>query len=1200
MKTKKVLLGSLVLASVVSACTDENIVDGVQNNVPLTERTQVNLTLSAPEVDSRMSAGSGWQSNMEGHDVLGAVLVDGGYAQSGTHVWNNVKWSVVDGHVGNNKWAYNKDEGKFKTEGTTAIGSWLFYTKYNEKMTTTRNGVEFDFPQIQEGAANLAWAMNNNANFMISPVAHIDGYEGQNLDFEVKIASVFNYLRMPFDLKATGATKVQKIIVKANSDASTKVKFPTQYKVVNKNIPEAKLSEASTLEEIKCPDYDVPANGVDVNDLNKQMAAAYDTLVYATSLYTTTTGTGESAVTTVNWDNMATGFNSVVTSRNAATDVDYLVVDLDGEHTDKAGNGGLAVAADGKFSAVMLMPAGVYYSLTFDIYTDKGVYTKTITDNNAYRVNANGTKTTGDEGYIAAAGENKIFLRPGRVAVLSDIRGAVAGSNYAETLTADEYIKVAADEKLADAQYITKTADLINFINGIVAKGGHNVNVMAQAAIGGGANDDELIPEHAVIVNQAVMTAIEAKETELAGDIQINLVGATVKVKGNDAAASALNIHDLTFSNGAELVSGYVKATESVNVPAEHKMLVKNGVNLELALAQATDDVFNSLEVENGAIVKATATATVGNLLNKGTFSIAADKTIASATVENKGTATVEGTWNVSEVLTNAAYASLTNKGEMTLAGKATNNGTLTNEKDINVHGAMTNNSNVTIAANAKIHVNSSATASLLNNGTMTNSGMLYTKVGYNNTITNLGIIDAKSGSTTYITKNSKADEKTTATNASAQVMGTLKIAERNLDVTVTTPNYQGYIQYEAVAADIVNGEFDVTETPAMMKDKFNKVIFSSAVSLTADADDRVKYIVTSKDLALDDDAHIQEVTFTGNASLYGEKAKIASLTINDGVLVKVPTENIIGVYAATGATSTTAVEIHNEGELLVGGDLYTTILGKAYTTGGGEFSAGDGNATAFHWGATSFEAASADIAVVSDLNSLTTALANGKNVQLANDLTIASQLSIGSDANIDLNGKTLTCNGLNGGYYLDVKNGAKLTVVGGKIITTVHNDCPILVRAGGEAVVNCEIESASNGIRLYGGKLTVNGGTYKSTNATGQAIRADLNGSSLYINGGTFEGKWAGLYMYNLQSGEVVIKDATFKGNHNVFGGGTQPAGQDWYGGDIVFDVVKNVTISDCTLSTQYIHSETTGESIINGEVIETTGNVYTTLFAE
>ena len=75
-------------------------------------------------------------------------------------------------------------------------------------------------------------------------------------------------------------------------------------------------------------------------------------------------------------------------------------------------------------------------------------------------------------------------------------------------------------------------------------------------------------------------------------------------------------------------------------------------------------------------------------------------------------------------------------------------------------------------------------------------------------------------------------------------------------------------------------------------------------------------------------------------------------------------------------------------------------------------------------------------------------------------------------------------------------------------------------------------------------------------------------------------------------------MKNATFKGNHSVFGGGSQPVGQDWYGGDIVFDKVSNITITGCTLSTKYIHSETSSASEINGQSISTIDNVYNTLF--
>ena len=44
MKTTKVLLGSLVLAGMVSACTNEEIIDVAQNEVAQSGRTQLDLT----------------------------------------------------------------------------------------------------------------------------------------------------------------------------------------------------------------------------------------------------------------------------------------------------------------------------------------------------------------------------------------------------------------------------------------------------------------------------------------------------------------------------------------------------------------------------------------------------------------------------------------------------------------------------------------------------------------------------------------------------------------------------------------------------------------------------------------------------------------------------------------------------------------------------------------------------------------------------------------------------------------------------------------------------------------------------------------------------------------------------------------------------------------------------------------------------
>jgi len=202
MKTTKLLLSSFILAGMLSACANEGMLEVPQNNAELASRPQVNLTISNP-VETKFTT-TGENVKMTANDLLGAVLVDGA-----------TLWTVAEGHVGNNKWAYNTESGKFETDGITSIGSWLFYTNYKEAMTTSRGGVKTTFPQIQEGSADWKWLANNNINFLISPIIKLDGYEGESMDIKVPTMSIYNYLNIKLKFADEEVTKVNKIIVKA-------------------------------------------------------------------------------------------------------------------------------------------------------------------------------------------------------------------------------------------------------------------------------------------------------------------------------------------------------------------------------------------------------------------------------------------------------------------------------------------------------------------------------------------------------------------------------------------------------------------------------------------------------------------------------------------------------------------------------------------------------------------------------------------------------------------------------------------------------------------------------------------------------------------------------------------------------------------------------------------------------------------------
>ena len=78
-----------------------------------------------------------------------------------------------------------------------------------------------------------------------------------------------------------------------------------------------------------------------------------------------------------------------------------------------------------------------------------------------------------------------------------------------------------------------------------------------------------------------------------------------------------------------------------------------------------------------------------------------------------------------------------------------------------------------------------------------------------------------------------------------------------------------------------------------------------------------------------------------------------------------------------------------------------------------------------------------------------------------------------------------------------------KLTATGIKV-TGNKSECDGIFVSGGEAVINdCTITAISSTVQNSGGKITINGGTYTSSN---NALKVNKD-STITINGGKFEG---------------------------------------------------------------------------------------------
>ena len=173
-------------------------------------------------------------------------------------------------------------------------------------------------------------------------------------------------------------------------------------------------------------------------------------------------------------------------------------------------------------------------------------------------------------------------------------------------------------------------------------------------------------------------------------------------------------------------------------------------------------------------------------------------------------------------------------------------------------------------------------------------------------------------------------------------------------------------------------------------------------------------------------------------------------------------------------------------------------------------------------------------------LKELETALANGGNVTLANDVTLLESIKVENKVVLDLNGKTITAPLFSA---FEVKAGGELTVKNGKVVAYEST-----VRAIGGKVIIESGEYTSTGTALdspatyrysldcrEGGELIINGGTFKSNNGM-------INvGSTVTINGGKFENivEKTMTRHFAYVSAPLTINDGEFYGKANSSAGG-------------------------------------------------------------
>lgn len=947
---KRILFSAAILTAMLASCTDETF-ETANNGQAVQNRTQINLTLQNEGATTRIDMNGETGMKFDAGDKLGAVLVDNGVTTNteGKYV---VNWGISDAHAGNNKWN-NTGDYSFTTEGTTSIGAWLFYSRYNEDMTVNRNGVEYTFPQIQEYAPDYKWIANNNVNFVVSPIYRIDGYEGQDIQIPVRNLSIHTSVKLNLQLPGT-VKEVQKIVLTAKDAAGMPVEFPTKGRILNTKL-EAAGAVANMLTDGNNISYD-PAYALVRHAYNSE----YEDMVIAADNAVAEFRDDDVDLETVTDANLGTEYVAI-SEAVGNNKKGFLVLDCVDNHSDEAA-AGVAVTG-GKFTSYMLIPAGIYQSITLYVYTNDGIYVKEVAERDA-------ALEAGDANKLPAGKKNLLLRRHKRVNLANITKPA--------SEVEDAAIKV-EDKKTADevalalgGVVVTKTADLIAAIQGAQQKV-VNFQVVNQATQNQGS--DEAVPEHSTRINKAVAETVLAKWSDArSGNVKLNFLNAKMEIVGED---TPYDLVAMTFQKGSKLTKGSINVAEQVFF-GDDSFDVMSG-----ATANFTKGVKNNLVTYNIDGQKSTVTnegtinfngyAKMGVIVNKNGGTMNVDQTLnviysmknyEAVVVTEKGTLKVNNLTNVGTEGNVTYNATVINNNLLTFEGVGTNGGVITNNKKVEMVNATFTNKKDGQINNAKDALFIAQTTGQMTNemyGKITNAGELYCIIEGNakGQIDNYGTIVAEEGALTYITNNQKDAIQTTTDlekdNIDDTNIGRIILKERGSNMSVSTANMQGIIEYTLPV--------NTSKWVPQEGDKFNKLILDNNTNssignpIDLEALNNVSSKGITKVISVEisgknyvkfaNNQILKELIVNGNINVLGQKVQAAILRIMPNAKMTVPTNNVFGVYEFTDENNETgnaaAADINNHSTILVGGRFYTELL-EGITVNNGEFASGAGS----------------------------------------------------------------------------------------------------------------------------------------------------------------------------------------------------------------------------------------------------------------
>lgn len=238
--------------------------------------------------------------------------------------------------------------------------------------------------------------------------------------------------------------------------------------------------------------------------------------------------------------------------------------------------------------------------------------------------------------------------------------------------------------------------------------------------------------------------------------------------------------------------------------------------------------------------------------------------------------------------------------------------------------------------------------------------------------------------------------------------------------------------------------------------------------------------------------------------------------------------------------------------------------------------------------------------------------LAGNEKITLQGDLKLSQEITLpaGSDVEIDLNGHKITTEQVTGrSKYLNVGTGTTLTVKNGEFNARgiqVYNGAKLVIAEDANLTVNNVDSNGGAAVWIYaGGEVEINGGVFTAMNGqkqgneqVGYAANPGVisNEGKLTINGGTFKSAETICYLVSNRGGEMIINGGTFEGTHGIIAvtagtvtinGGTfklNPYNDGSYDGNVVW--VSNGTV--VVNGGSFARADGKNTSIFTGNVVD------------